>query len=711
VPKAGAPYPLGATWDGKGVNFALFSQNAERVELCLFDQSGDRELERIAVSEYTDEVWHIYLPSVAPGQLYGYRVYGPYQPEMGHRFNHHKLLLDPYARMLRGSFRWHEAWFGYQFGHPAGDLSFDTRDSAPFLPKCCVVESGLADSGKRGPRRRWHDTIIYELHARGFTMRHPALPVDLRGTFAGLASASVLGYLRDLGVTAVELLPVHAAVDETALLQQGLRNLWGYNSIAFFAPAPGLMASGSLNEFRNMVRAFHDADIEVILDVVYNHSGEGDELGPTLSLRGIDNAAYYRLAADTPRRYVNITGCGNTLDLQHSRVLQLVADSLRYWVEDMHVDGFRFDLAASLARRADGAFDPSSAFLATMRQDPVLAGVKLIAEPWDIGPDPNQLGRFPAGWAEWNDRYRDTVRRFWQGDRGQAADLATRFAGSSDIFDRRGRRPCASVDFITSHDGFTLADLVSYREKHNAANRQGNLDGPNENYSWNFGTEGPTDDPEIRGKRLRQKCNLLGMLLLSLGTPMLLAGDEFGRSQQGNNNAYCQDNDISWIDWSLPESLDGRTLLDFVRRLIALRRAHPALRRDRFLRGAAAVGKSIKDVTWLRRDGGEMASADWLAPETRFLGILLASEDPMRPVVTSGEIDEPVCFLLLLNPADEQISFQLPRMEAIDQWQRLVDTAKLGHDETEPAPVAGQSYVVQPIALVLLAAHGPAKHE
>ncbi|HXQ40759.1 MAG TPA: glycogen debranching protein GlgX [Candidatus Udaeobacter sp.] len=709
--RSGAPYPLGATSDGKGVNFALFSQNAERVELCLFDETGDRELERVPVCEYTDEVWHIYLPGVAPGQLYGYRVYGPYQPEMGHRFNHHKLLLDPYARMLRGSFQWHEAWFGYQFGHPDGDLSFDTRDSAPFLPKCCVIERAIARGGERGPRRHWRDTIIYELHARGFTMRHPGLPADLRGTFAGLASASVIGYLRDLGVTAVELLPVHAAVDETALVREGLRNFWGYNSIAFFAPAPGLMASGSLNEFRSMVRAFHDADIEVILDVVYNHSGEGDELGPTLCFRGIDNAAYYRLAADAPRRYVNITGCGHTLDLQHPRVLQLVADSLRYWIEDMDVDGFRFDLAASLARREDGAFDPSSAFLATVQQDPVLATVKLIAEPWDLGQDANQLGRFPAGWAEWNDRYRDTLRRFWRGDMGQVADLATRIAGSSDIFDRHGRRPWASIDFITSHDGFTLEDLVSYSEKHNAQNRQENLDGTNDNYSWNCGIEGPTDDPEVRSKRLRQKCNLLGTLLLSLGTPMLLAGDEFARSQQGNNNAYCQDNDISWIDWSLPESLDGRTLLGFVRRLIALRRAHPVLRRGRFVRGVPVAGEPVKDVTWLRRDGGEMDSADWHAPDSRFLGILLASEDPTHPAVASGESDEPGCFLLLLNPADEQISFQLPSVEGIDRWQSLVDTARLGHDEIEPAPITGQSYVVQPITLVLLAAYGPAKHE
>ena len=708
--RPGAPYPLGANWDGKGVNFALFSQNAERVELCLFDDAGNRELERIPVCEYTDEIWHIYLPGVAPGQLYGYRVHGPYQPEMGHRFNHHKLLLDPYARMLRGSFQWDEAWFGYQFGHPAGDLSFDSRDSAPFLPKCCVTGMTIAQSGERVARRQWRDIIIYELHVRGFTIRHPAVAADLRGTFAGLASPAVIGYLRDLGVTAVELLPVHAAIDETALVREGLRNFWGYNSIAFFAPAPGLMATETLNEFRNMVRAFHDADIEVILDVVYNHSGEGDELGPTLSFRGIDNAAYYRLAADEPRRYVNTTGCGNTLELQHPRVLQLVADSLRYWAEEMDVDGFRFDLAASLARRADGAFDPASAFLATLRQDPMLATVKLIAEPWDIGQDANQLGRFPAGWAEWNDRYRDTLRRFWRGDQAQLGQLATRLAGSSDMFERHGRRPWASIDFVTSHDGFTLEDLVSYGEKHNAANRQDNLDGTNDNFSWNCGAEGPSDNPEIRGTRLRQKCNLLGTLLLSLGTPMLLAGDEFGRSQQGNNNAYCQDNDVSWIDWSLPESLDGRSLLDFVRRLIALRRAHPALRRDRFLQGVPAAGNPAKDVTWLRRDGAEMATADWLAPEARFLGILLASEDSTRPVAASGESDGPGCFLLLLNPADERVSFPFPRLEGIDRWQPLLDTARLDPDEIEPAPIVGQSYVVQPGTLVLLAAYGPAKH-
>ena len=708
---AGAPYPLGATWDGRGVNFALFSRYAERVELCLFDESGDRELERIAVREYTDEIWHVYLPEVAPGQLYGYRIFGPYQPESGHRFNHHKLLLDPYARMLRGRFKWNEAWFGYQYGHPASDLSFDTRDSAPFLPKCCVVEKGPEQAGKLDPRPQWRETVIYELHVRGFTMRHPALQAELRGTFAGLASASVIEYLRDLGVTAVELLPVHAAVDETMLIREGLRNFWGYNSIGFFAPAPNLMAGDSLNEFGNMVRAFHDAGIEVILDVVYNHSGEGDELGPTLSFRGIDNSSYYRLAASGPRRYVDITGVGNTLNLHHPRVLQLVADSLRYWVEEMHVDGFRFDLGATLARNADGVFDSDSAFLQTLQQDPVLATVKLIAEPWDLAQDSYKLGQFPPGWAEWNDRYRNTVRRFWRGDKGQVADLATRFAGSSDVFDHRGRRPWAGIDFITSHDGFTLEDLVSYRDKHNAANRQANLDGTNENYSWNCGTEGPTDNAQIRSKRLRQKCNLLGTLLLSLGTPMLLAGDEFGRSQLGNNNAYCQDNDISWIDWTLLERIEGRMLHDFVRKLITLRRAHPVLRPDRFLRGSPTAGKAIKDVTWLRRDGREMAPADWFASEQRFLGILLASEDTGRDVVTAGEEYRPRYLLALLNSADEQLSFRLPQMQDIGHWQPLMDTAMLHHDEAAPAVMADHSYMVQPTTLVVLAAYGLANHE
>jgi len=698
---AGAPYPLGATWDGRGVNFALFSQRAERVELCLFDESGDRELERIALGEYTDEVWHCYLPNIAPGQLYGYRVFGPYEPQSGHRFNHHKLLLDPYVRLLRGRFQWNEAWFGYQFGHPAKDLSFDTRDSAPFLPKCCVVENVLEHAGKRD-RRPWPDTVIYELHVRGFTMRHPALPAGSQGTFAGLGSASVISYLSDLGITAVELLPVHAAVDETMLVREGLRNFWGYNSVAFFAPAPALMASESLNEFRSMVQAFHNADIEVILDVVYNHSGEGDELGPTLSYRGIDNAAYYRLIAGAPRRYVDITGTGNTLDLHHPRVLQLVADSLRHWVEEMGVDGFRFDLGATLARNADGAFDPHSTFLQTLQQDPVLSSVKLIAEPWDLGRDSYQLGQFPPGWAEWNDRYRNTVRRFWRGDKGQVAELATRFAGSSDVFDHRGRRPWAGIDFITAHDGFTLEDLVSYREKHNAANRQANRDGANENYSWNCGIEGPTDDPHIRSTRLRQKCNLLGTLLLSLGTPMLLAGDEFGRSQLGNNNAYCQDNDISWVDWTLAQSAEGRILRDFVGKLIALRRAHPALRRDRFFRGVAPSGQVIKDVTWLMQDGTEMATADWIAPEQRFLGILLASQEYEQAAPTAGEMNRPGSFLVLVNSADDKISFRLPQLRGASRWQLLIDTAKLQHDEISPATVAGNSYLVHPTTFVVL---------
>ncbi len=708
--RPGEPYPLGAAWDGKGVNFALFSQNAERVELCLFDDAGEREVERIPVCEYTNEIWHLYLPDAKPGQLYGYRVYGPYQPEAGHRFNHHKLLLDPYAKMLRGRFQWHEAWFGYQFGHPAADLSFDTRDSAPFLPKCCVIDSAFSWNNERAPRRPWRDTIIYELHVRGFTMLHPAVDVNLRGTFAGLSSAAIVRYLRDLGVTAVELLPIHAWVDETALVQHGLRNFWGYNSISYFAPAPSLMASGRLHEFKNMVHAFHDADIEVILDVAYNHTAEGDQLGPTLCFRGIDNASYYRLGLDTPQRYIDFTGCGNSFNLQHPRTLQLVTDSLRYWVEEMHVDGFRFDLATSLARRWNAEFDPRSGFLDAVRQDPVLTKVKLIAEPWDIGFDSNKLGQFPAGWAEWNDRYRDTVRRFWRGDTGQASELATRIAGSSDVFGRLGRRPWSSINFVTSHDGFTLEDLVSYREKRNTANQQGNSDGADESHSWNCGAEGPTDNPEIRRTRLRQKCNMLGTLLLSLGTPMLLAGDEFGRSQRGNNNAYCQDNGIGWVDWSLPQSVEGAALRDFVRTLIALRRRHAVFRRDHFFRGAPDAGTPTKDVTWLQPDGREMSPTTWLASDTRPLGVLLASENSTGHAVTKGDIEEVAGFLLILNPSDEQVAFQLPQIPDFDRWKPLIDTAHSDSSNLKVEPVAGFTYVAQPITLALLASHSMSKH-
>src|SRR5580704_14422135 len=537
--REGMPFPLGATWDGLGVNFALFSAHATKVELCLFDSEGAGELERIELPEYTDEVWHGYLPDARAGTLYGYRVHGPYEPAAGHRFNPNKLLLDPYAKQIVGEVRWDPALFGYTVGSPERDLSFDPRDSAAFMPKCRVIDPAFTWGRARPPGTPWERTIIYEAHLRGFTMRHPAVPPEERGTFAGMMHKEVTDYIRHLGVTAIELLPVHAFVDDSYLVEKGMRNYWGYNTIGFFAPQPRYLSSTAVKEFKEMVAHLHDAGIEVILDVVYNHTAEGNELGPTLSFKGIDNASYYRLAPER-RYYINDTGTGNTVNLSHPRVLQMVTDSLRYWVQEMHVDGFRFDLATILAREP-GGFDESSGFLDACRQDPVLSRAKLIAEPWDLGPGGYQVGHFTPGWAEWNDRFRDTVRAYWKGDPGKLPDLAARLTATGDLFNKRGRKPWASVNFITAHDGFTLNDLVSYNDKHNEANGEGNRDGRSENLSWNHGVEGPTDDPTIRALRLRQLRNLLATLLFSQGTPMILAGDEFARTQRGNNNAYAQD--------------------------------------------------------------------------------------------------------------------------------------------------------------------------
>ncbi|HKW82351.1 MAG TPA: glycogen debranching protein GlgX, partial [Burkholderiaceae bacterium] len=564
----GHPYPRGATWDGMGVNFALFSEHAERVELCLFDASGRNEISRLVLREQTDQVFHGYLPQARPGQLYGYRVYGPYRPNDGHRFNGNKLLLDPYARNIVGSIRWHDALFGYRVGSAQGDLSFDRRDSSPYLPRCKVIEPAFSWGDDRRPAVPWHETVIYELHVGGFTRTHPDVPPALRGTYAGLTCAPVIEWFKRLGVTTVELMPVHSFLDDRHLVERGLRNYWGYNTIGYFAAEHRYSASGKVAEFKTMVRALHEAGIEVLLDVVYNHTAEGNELGPTLAFRGIDNAAYYRLAPDAPRHYQDFTGCGNTLNMQHPRVLQLLMDSLRYWVTEMHVDGFRFDLASALARELH-AVDRLSAFFDALGQDPVLSRVKLIAEPWDLGSGGYQVGNFPVGWAEWNDKYRDTMRAYWKGEGGVIGEFAQRLTGSSDLYNRSSRRPYASINFVAAHDGFTLADLVSYNDKHNEANGEDNRDGHNHNLSWNCGAEGPTDDPAVRALRSRQQRNLIATLLLSQGVPMLLAGDEAGRTQHGNNNAYCQDNPISWFDWSLGQ--EQQALLAFTRRLLALR--------------------------------------------------------------------------------------------------------------------------------------------
>ncbi|MDH5499457.1 MAG: glycogen debranching protein GlgX, partial [Nitrospira sp.] len=573
----GKPYPLGATWDGEGVNFALFSEHATAVELCLFDgPDSDEESHRIRIEERTDQVWHTYIPGLWPGQHYGYRVHGPYAPQEGHRFNHHKLLIDPYAKSIAGTIEWTDAMFGYQIGNPKADLSFDTRNNASNIPKCVVVDQAFTWGGDQHPKTSWDRTVIYEVHVKGFTAQHPDVPDHMRGTYSGLTTPAVIDHLLELGVTAVELLPVHHFVRDKHLTDRKLTNYWGYNTIGFLSPdiryAVSPVRGRHVREFKTMVKTLHSSGIEVILDVVYNHTAEGNQLGPTLSFRGIDNAAYYRLVDNDKRYYMDYTGCGNTLNVTHPRTLQLIMDSLRYWVTEMHVDGFRFDLASTLARELH-AVDRLSAFFDILHQDPILSQVKLIAEPWDVGEGGYQVGNFPVGWAEWNGKYRDTIRRYIKGDGGQMAELAYRLTGSSDLYSTSGRRPFASINFITAHDGFTLTDLVAYNDKHNEANGENSQDGTNDNDSWNCGVEGPTDDPAIVELRERQKRNFLTLLFLSQGVPMLCGGDEIGRTQNGNNNAYCQDNEISWFDWNLDRAQSD--LLAFVQRLIAIRKRHP----------------------------------------------------------------------------------------------------------------------------------------
>jgi isoamylase len=608
--REGSPHPCGATWDGRGTNFAIFSANATRVEVCLFDERGQREITRVELPEYTNQIWHGYLPEVRPGTIYGYRVHGPYAPEAGHRFNPNKLLLDPYACAHIGELRWDPAIFGYQM-QSMDDLTFDPRDSAPFMPKCIVVEPGFDWTGARSRQRvQWDNTIIYEMHVRGFTKLHPAVPKRLRGSYAALGCPEILEYLKSLGVTSIELLPIHTFINDSHLLDKGLTNYWGYNSIGFFAPDPRYSSNRaeSLREFKEMVARFHETGLEVILDVVYNHTAEGNERGPTLSFKGIDNASYYRLLQDQPRFYINDTGTGNTLNVSHARVIQMVTDSLRYWVEQTHVDGFRFDLGTILAREVNG-FDNQSGFLKACCQDPVLNTVKLIAEPWDCGPGGYQVGAFPPGWSEWNDKFRDVVRDFWRGEAAASA-LTERLCASGDWFNHQGRRPSACINFVTAHDGFTLNDIVTYNEKHNEANGEDNNDGSSDNRSWNMGFEGPTDDPEINLLRGRQIRNMIGTLLLAQGTPMLLAGDEFGRTQKGNNNAYCQDNEISWLDWDIKEK--GHSLIQFVQKLTRLRHRFPILRRNRFLTGEYIEELGVKDVTWINANGQEMQNEHWV---------------------------------------------------------------------------------------------------
>ncbi len=662
--ESGRPYPLGATWDGKGVNFALFSANAERIDLCIFDARGRREIGRYTLPEFTDEVWHGYLPDLRPGTLYGYRVYGPYDPPNGHRFNPHKLLLDPYAKALSGSIRWSDANYGYRIGGPRADLGFDRRDNALGMPKCVVTDVSFTWGDDRPPHTPWMRSVFYELHVRGFTMQHPGVPPAARGTFGGLASAAAIEHLVDLGITAVELLPVHAYVDERSLIEKRLRNYWGYNTIGFFAPEPRYIAAHP-DEFKTMVKNLHAAGIEVILDVVYNHTAEGNHLGPMLSFKGIDNRAYYRLVPGDLRHYYDTTGTGNSLNVSHPRSLQLIMDSLRYWISEMHVDGFRFDLAATLARQFHEV-DRLSAFFDLIEQDPLVSQVKLIAEPWDVGEGGYQVGNFPPVWSEWNGSYRDTVRDFWRGQPATLPELASRLTGSSDLYQADSRRPAASVNFVTAHDGFTLADLVSYDEKHNEANGEDNRDGESFNRSWNCGAEGPTRDPAVLALRHRQQRNLLATLFLSQGVPMLLGGDEIGRTQRGNNNAYCQDNDVSWFDWN---HADGE-LLAFTRNVVALRRAHPIFRRRRWFQGRPIRG--TPDIAWFRPDGAEMDDADWETGYAKSVAVFLSGEGiPDRDERGMRVTDD--WFLLVLNAHDQPIDWTLPS-HGVARWRVVLDT-------------------------------------
>jgi glycogen operon protein len=674
--RPGSPYPLGATWDGVGVNFAIFSEHATKVELCLFDSAdAKRESQRIELPEHTDMVWHGYLPDVIPGQLYAYRVHGPYEPKEGHRFNPHKLVLDPYAKAIGRDITWGPEMFAYKMGDKEEDLSFDTRDNAALAPLAAVVDPAFTWGNDKPPRTPMHKTIIYEMHVKGFTKLHPGVPDGIRGTYSALAQESVIRHLTELGVTAVELMPVHEFSDDQHLVDKGLHNYWGYNTYGYFSPEMNYSASGrpeqTIQEFKRMVRAFHAARLEVILDVVYNHTAEGNHLGPSISLRGIDNKSYYRLMPDDQRYYMDYTGTGNTLNMRHPRVLQYIMDSLRYWVTEMHVDGFRFDLASALARELHEV-DKLGAFFDIIHQDPVLANVKLIAEPWDLGEGGYQVGNFPVGWAEWNGKYRDTVRRFWKGDGGVVSEFATRIAGSSDLYEQSGRRPYASVNFITCHDGFTLHDLVSYNQKHNEANKEDNRDGSDNNDSWNCGAEGPTNDAGINMLREQQKRNFLATLFLSQGVPMLGHGDEMGRTQHGNNNAYCQDTEISWINWDLTP--DQKELLEFARKLIRIRKKEPVFQRRNFFQGKPLRGGQ-KDVSFFEPSGNEMDDAAWNAGFVRSLGMRLAG-DTIEEVDERGERIIGNTMLLLLNAHYEKIPFTLPELKSGQHWELVLDTAE-----------------------------------
>jgi isoamylase len=696
----GRPYPLGATWDGNGVNFALFSENAEAVDLCLFDsEDSTKESRTIRLTERKDMVWHCYMPDVRPGQLYGYRVHGPYDPANGMRFNGQKVLLDPYARAIGRDVRWSDELFAYKFGDPQLDQSRDDRDSAPYAPLGRVVDTAFTWGDDRPPRTPWHETIIYEVHVKGFTKLNPGVPEELRGTYAGFASEASIQHLKSIGVTAIEFLPLFHRLDDRHLVDAGRTNYWGYNTLAFFAPDTRYSSSGTsdetLREFKSMVRTLHSAGFEVILDVVYNHTCEGNQMGPTLSWRGIDNAAYYRLAPDN-RYYMDFTGCGNTFRMHEPRVLQFIMDSLRYWVTEMHVDGFRFDLASTLARELYEV-DRLGAFFDIIHQDPILSQVKLIAEPWDLGDGGYQVGNFPSLWSEWNGKYRDCVRQFWKGDGGQVSEFATRLCGSSDLYEWNSRRPYSSINFVTCHDGFTLHDLVSYNGKHNEANGEGGRDGSDNNMSWNCGVEGPTNDAEVMKLRERQKRNFLATLLLSQGVPMLLAGDEFGKTQHGNNNTYCQDSELTWLSWEWNDT--QRELLGFTQSVLALRKINPVFQRQKFFQGRSIRGEVEHDIAWYSPDGKHMNDEDWNSGFGKCLGLYLDGD-------MSGEIDphgEPIkgeSILVLLNAHHEKIPFTLPAPIEGTTWKPLLDTHHLV--ESSELLVPGTQYGLEGRSLAVL---------
>jgi isoamylase len=703
--REGLPHPRGATWDGKGTNFALFSAHATKVEVCIFDEDGDQELERIELPEYTNQIWHGYLPDVRPGTVYGYRVHGPYEPEAGHRFNPNKLLLDPYAVAHRGELKWDPAVFGYKM-ESGDDTTFDERDSAAFMPKCVVVDPNFDWHGQSvlsEVRVAFDDTIIYELHVKGFTKLFPGMPEHLRGTYAGLGEEAVVKYVKQLGVSSIELLPVHFFINDSQLLEKGLTNYWGYNTIGFFAPDTRYAADRRhpLREFKEMVARFHEAGIEVIMDVVYNHTAEGNERGPTLSFKGIDNATYYRLLPDNPRYYINDTGTGNTLNLSHARVIQMVTDSLRFWAEQSRVDGFRFDLGTILAREPNG-FDNQSGFLKACSQDPCLSRIKLIAEPWDLGPGGYQVGAFPPGWAEWNDKFRDTTRKFWTGN-APAGALTESLCALPSVFNHQGRRPWASINFVTAHDGFTLNDLFTYNEKHNEANGEDNNDGSSDNNSWNCGVEGPTDDPEINALRQRQIRNVLATLLLAQGTPMVLAGDEFARTQNGNNNAYCQDDEISWVNWELLEK--NQHLATFARRLMRMRHRYPILRRNLFLTGQYNEELGVKDLTWINANGSEMEQEHWGDTNMRCFGMLLDGRAQVTGIRQRGK---QATLLIVINDYHDLVEFTLPECSGGDTWSLLIDTNVADNSEKGCFKV-GDSYGVTARSLLVFALEAAAQ--